>query len=610
MALLRRLQVPRHAFTLIGLLLALLCPAREAIAQGNAKTVLVLYDGGREFSSIQLMDRGIDDTLRDALGDRVTIFREYMDLTRISAPNYAGLLRAFYRSKYASNTPDVIIAVRGRPLDFLLMEGDRLFPGTPIVSAGMAPQQLGARALPPDVTGTTLNVAYGPTLMLARTLQPEINHVVVVTGASPNDRALEALVRDELKVHGGALTFTYISGLSVEETIQRVSHLPAETALLFVSFAQDGQGRSFLPTDAVRLIAGAANVPTYVNSEDVVDAGAVGGSLMSFTALGKDAAVAALQILNGARASAMPFTESSARTITVDARELERWSIPTTRVPAGSVVLNQTPTVWEAYRWRIMAGIIVLVLQSGLIATLLVQRRRRRIAEAGLRSSEERRHTAVLDERNRIARDMHDTLAQGFTGVIVQLQAAEHARAHGSATDVASHIARASELARQSLGETRRSIRALRPAVLETGSLCAALEGLLTQVTANTTLRATFTTRGEPRAAARVTEENLLRIQQEMLTNTLKHSAATAVSSTLSFDADGLRLDVQDDGRGFDPRTRHDGLGLLGIRERVHHLGGQLSIDTHLGGGTRMSVLLPYDQPPSSLEPVLADGEQ
>ena len=201
-----------------------------------------------------------------------------------------------------------------------------------------------------------------------------------------------------------------------------------------------------------------------------------------------------------------------------------------------------------------------------------------------------------------MARDMHDTLAQGFTGVIVQLQAAEHARAHGSATDMESHIARASELARQSLGEARRSIRALRPEALETGNLCAALEGMLKQVTANTKLRATFTTRGEPRAAARVTEENLLRIQQEMLTNSLKHSGATAVNATLSFDAEGLRLDVQDDGRGFDPRTRHDGLGLLGIRERVHQLGGQLSIDTRLGGGTRMSVVLPYDEQPSSLE--------
>jgi signal transduction histidine kinase len=597
-----KVAVRTTTLTLIGVLLGLACPARDALAQSNLKTVLVLYDGGREFSSIQLTDRGIDATLRDALGDRVTIFREYMDLTRISAPDYADLLRAFYRSKYASNTPDVIIAVRGRPLDFLLTDGDELFPGTPIVSAGMATEQLRARALPAGVTGTTLNVKYWPTLTLARTLQPEIDEVVVVTGASPNDRALEALVRNELERHSDTLTFTYLSGLSVDDTVQRVSHLPARTVLLFVSFAQDGRGRSFLPTDAVRLIARAANVPTYVNSEDVLDAGAVGGSLMSFTALGKDAAVAALRVLNGGSESAMPFTESSARAVTVDVRELERWSIPITHVPAGSVVLNRAPTVWEAYRWRIVAGIILLVSQSALIATLLVQRRRRRTAEAGLLSSEARRHTAVLDERNRMARDMHDTLAQGFTGVIVQLQAAEHARAHGSSTDMESHITRASELARQSLGEARRSIRALRPAALESGTLCAALEGMVKQVTADTALRATFTTRGEPRGAARVSEENLLRIQQEMLTNSIKHSGATAVSATLSFDAEGLRLDVQDDGRGFDPRTRHDGLGLLGIRERVHQLGGQLSIDTHLGGGTRMSVVLPYDEQPSRLE--------
>jgi signal transduction histidine kinase len=602
--------VPRHAFTLIGVLLALGCPTTDAIAQGTTKTVLVLYDGGPEFSSIQLMDRGIDTTLRQVLRDRVTIFREYMDLTRISAPNYAGLLRAFYRSKYASNTPDVIIAVRGRPLDFLLVDGERLFPGTPIVSAGMAPQQLRARVLPPDVTGVMLNVEYWPTLMLARTLQPDIDHVAVLTGASPNDRALEALVRDELTRHSGALTFTHISGLSVEDTVQRVSRLPSRTALLFVSFAQDSQGRSFLPTDAVRLIARAASVPTYVNSEDVLDAGAVGGSLVSFSTLGKDAAVETLRILNDGGVTGTPFTESSTRVITVDARAMERWSIPITRVPDGSVVLNRVPTVWETYRWRIIAGMLLLVLQSALIATLLVQRRRRRTAEAGLRTSEERRHTAVLDERNRMARDMHDTLAQGFTGVIVQLQAAEHARAHDSVTDMESHIARASELARQSLGEARRSIRALRPEALETGNLCAALERLLKQVTANTKLRATFSAHGEPRAAASVTEENLLRIQQEMLTNTLKHSGATAVSATLSFDVEGLRLDVEDDGRGFDPKTRHDGLGLLGIRERVRELGGHLSIDTSPGGGTRMSVLLPYDQPPSGLGPVAADGDR
>lgn len=592
----------RHAFTLIGVLLALLCLGRNATAQADAKTVLVIYDGGREFSTIELMDRSIASTLNDALGDRVTIFREYMDLTRISAPNYAHLLRAFYRSKYASNPPDVIVAVRGRSLDFLLNDGEELFPAIPIVSSGMAEQQVRARTLPPRVTGTTLTGTYWPTLTLARALQPSLDHVVVVTGASPNDLALEALVRDEFKQHGGELTFTYLSGLSLDATVQRVSHLPPRSAVLFVSFAQDGEGRSFLPPDPVPIIARAANTPTYLNAEGMMMDGVVGGSLISFTALGNDTAAAALRILEADRAVGMPFTESSTRVNTVDARELARWKIPVTRVPAGSVVLNRVPSVWEAYGWRIAGGICLMALQSALIATLLVQRRRRRTVEASLRASEEQRHSAVVNERNRMARDMHDTLAQGFAGVIVQLQAAEHALAHGSRTDMESHVARASELARHSLGEARRSIRALRPQALETGDLCAALEGILKQVTADTTLRATFTTRGEPRVAARLTEENLLRIQQEMLTNSLKHSGATTITVTLSFEERGLRLDMRDDGRGFDPATKHDGLGLLGIRERVRQLGGALSIDTRVGHGTRMSVVLPYEPQPSSLE--------
>ena len=365
--------------------------------------------------------------------------------------------------------------------------------------------------------------------------------MAVVTGASPNDRALETLVRDELTRHVGALTFTYISGLSVEETVQRVSHLPARTALLFVSFAQDSQGRSLLPNDAVRLIARAASVPTYVNSEDVVEAGLVGGSLMSFTAVGEGAAVAALRILDGREATAMPFTEASARTITIDALELKRWSIPITRVPAGSAVLNQVPTAWETYRWRIVS-VILLVEQSVLIATLLVQRRRWRLAEAGLRSSEERRHTAVLDERNRMARDMHDTLAQGFTGIIVQLQAAEQARAHSATTDMGSHLARrASSPVRASVtrgGPSARSDRRhWKQAASAQHSRGCSKRSPPTRVFAPPLPHAVHR---EPRLA--LTEENLVRIQQEMLTNIFETDwASTEVGATLCFDAEGLR---------------------------------------------------------------------
>ena len=117
-----------------------------------------------------LIDRNIESTLNEALTNRVTIFREYMDMTRIGPTNYEQVLRDFYRSKYSSNRPDVIVAVRGRTLDFLLKHGNELFAEIPVVSAAMDLRQVNARKLPANVTGSSLQVKYCPTLALAKAL--------------------------------------------------------------------------------------------------------------------------------------------------------------------------------------------------------------------------------------------------------------------------------------------------------------------------------------------------------------------------------------------------------------------------------------------------------
>jgi signal transduction histidine kinase len=572
----------------------LCCFGQTGLAQTNsAKTVLALYDGGREFSSIQLTDRGIESTLNGALSNRVTIFREYMDLTRIRPANYPQILRDFYRSKYSSSRPDVIVAIRGRTLDFLLQHGDELFPGVPIVSSAMDLRQIRARKLPPNVTGKSLEVRYWPTLALALTLQPDAEQAVVILGASPNDRALEALVRDELREHGEQLKFTYLAGLPIESLLRQISHLPRRSIVLFVGFAQDGEGRSFLPNEVLTRITHAANAPTYIASDDVLDCGAVGGALLSFEALGRDAAAVTLRILNGESPASIPFSESSARIRMLDAGQLERWGIPLSRVPVDSVILNRVPTLWEARRWQIVGAATLVIFQSVLIGLLLVHRRRRRTAEQGLRLSEAYRRAAVLEERNRMARDIHDTLAQGFTGVIVQLEAAEHAFTHGSSPDTDAHIRRARDLARYSLDEARRSIKALRPQALESGDLRAALEGAMRQMTEGTKLHAEFATRGEPRALRASDEENLLRINQEILTNALKHSQASELKTTLWFEVSSVGLEVRDNGVGFDPAKQHDGFGLLGISERVKQMNGDLTVDSRPGSGTRVRVVLP-----------------
>src|SRR5437867_1063060 len=148
-------------------------------------------------------------------------------------------------------------------------------------------RQVNARKLPATVTGKSLQVRYWPTLALVQALQPETEQVVIVLGASANDRALEALVRDELREHEHELKFTYLTGLPIDDLLERVSNLPTRTVILFASLAQDGAGRSFLPNDALALISRAANVPTYINSEEVLDCGAVGGDRSEERLVGK-----------------------------------------------------------------------------------------------------------------------------------------------------------------------------------------------------------------------------------------------------------------------------------------------------------------------------------
>jgi signal transduction histidine kinase len=209
------------------------------------------------------------------------------------------------------------------------------------------------------------------------------------------------------------------------------------------------------------------------------------------------------------------------------------------------------------------------------------------------RLAEQSRQAAVFEERNRLARDIHDTLAQGFTGIIVQLEAAEDAMLRGETLEANGHLRRIGKLARQSLAEARRSVQALRPQALEEGNLAAALERLLHQMTPGSGLQAQFSLAGCQRPLPPEWEENLLRIGQEALTNTLKHAQASRFVARLVFAAHGVRLEIQDDGRGFEVATKNGGLGLTGMKERVARLGGRLTLRSAPGQGTRIRVALP-----------------
>ena len=207
--------------------------------------------------------------------------------------------------------------------------------------------------------------------------------------------------------------------------------------------------------------------------------------------------------------------------------------------------------------------------------------------------AEQGRQAAVLAERNRMARDIHDTLAQGFTGVIVQLEAVADAISSGDHKEAENYLHRASGLARQSLNEARRSVHALRPEALQRANFWDALKGIIKNTTAGNAICTKTRLHGKLPNLPDEWQQNLMHIGQEALTNTLKYAHADNFETLLTCSAKELRLEFQDDGDGFTVEEGHDGFGLAGMRERVEEMGGELQIMSARGKGTKVALVLP-----------------
>ncbi len=205
------------------------------------------------------------------------------------------------------------------------------------------------------------------------------------------------------------------------------------------------------------------------------------------------------------------------------------------------------------------------------------------------------REAGVVDERRRMAREIHDTLAQGLTGIVTQLQAAEQAasRTAGEPAGWRRHVAAATQLARESLTEARRSVEALRPEQLDGCRLSEALAGVAERWSSLNRIPAQVTTTGTARPVDPEAEFALLRAAQEALANVARHAHATRVGLTISYMENEVALDVRDDGVGFDPALTEGGFGLVAMRQRITALSGTLQVESEPGGGTAISACVP-----------------
>jgi len=261
--------------------------------------------------------------------------------------------------------------------------------------------------------------------------------------------------------------------------------------------------------------------------------------------------------------------------------------------------------------WTLSAGLFALDVVIGLVAIDLANRReeavlrrnaitrklvaeQQRNAELAEQLMNQARTAGIREERARLARDLHDTVAQGLVAVVTQLEAIDEASLSDDATR--RRIASAKALARQGLGEARRAVNALQPSALDDATLPDAIDRLLNQWSRLHRVHADLTVSGEPRPAN--ADPALIRVTQEALSNAARHSGAHRVTVSIDYLEDQVLLDIHDDGRGFDTSANRTpglgvGHGLPGMAERIRLAGGSLTVESEPGDGCVVSVAVP-----------------
>jgi signal transduction histidine kinase len=349
-------------------------------ASAATRHIVLLFDERVELPGLSLLEAELVRTLRSNSNEPIEVYREAMDLSRFNSTSYKTLLRDYLRTKYADKKIDVAVAIMAPAFEFLLANGDLIFPGTPIVFCGLDKRQLGTGPLPPNVYGVLIDREFAPTLELALRLQPTTENVVVVSGSSEFDASLLSDAQEEFRPYEERVSITYLSELPLKQVLERVSQLPARSIVLFITMFRDGIGQPLVPHDVVERVSSVASVPVYGFLDQYLGRGIVGGSLYSSSTVGAEAAKMALPLLTGATPP-QKFVTVVGNKIAFDWRQLQRWNISESSLPPGSEIDFRDMAVWQRYPRQIAFILAVVLVQAGLITILLHEHRRRQLAE-------------------------------------------------------------------------------------------------------------------------------------------------------------------------------------------------------------------------------------
>jgi PAS domain S-box-containing protein len=367
-------------FSSLTLLLFTLTVFAAELKEGEPKRVLVIYSYHEGLVWERLIDDSLHATFAAKSNEPIDLNVEHTD--RVSYPDDAYLhkLVDLYRRKYSDPKMDLVIGIDDEATEILLRYGEELFPGVPMIFVTAERKDLQRDSLKPNMTSLFWGVDIEGTVELIQKTMPKTRHLFVISGSSLSDQAVNGLARTALEGYTNRLDINYLAEITIEDLLQRVAQLPENSAVIYLAFSRDAEGKSFVPREILSVISEKANAPLFGIVDTYHGQGIVGGSLLSSGVQGKRCAEIGLRILGGES----PLDIVSEKTLNVsmfDWRQLKRWSISEDRLPPGSVVQFKELTIWDLHKGRIIGGIALIVLQALIISFLLYQFRIRRRAE-------------------------------------------------------------------------------------------------------------------------------------------------------------------------------------------------------------------------------------
>jgi signal transduction histidine kinase len=365
------------------MLLAVSTVAAFAAPDGPAPPrLLVIFSCQPRQPSCLEAVQAIETTAASESNRRPELYFEFLDSARLGAPTADAFVRDL-AEKYAGRPPNLVMASGDVAADLFLRNHLALWPNAPVVTfdAEVPRQHLSPGVI--HLTARRQQYAPAETIEAALRMLPGTRSVYVVIGAGPGDASSAKLFYSLVDGRLPGVAITEIRGLSLSATLERVSHLPEDAILLTFGMSVDGDGRRFVPAAVVAEIAAASNRPVFTVATSMLGTGAVGGFLVDYGADGRAAARVALGILEGKPVPDRPDIDPILVPM-FDWRQLRRWGIDSATLPPGSVVTFREPTFLERY-W---AWLLLAVLQSAMIAGLLVQGRLRARAATAAAASE------------------------------------------------------------------------------------------------------------------------------------------------------------------------------------------------------------------------------